>query len=225
MRRVHKKEKQKGASGARLLNIASAIGNQAAGQIMSVVQRQPIKITDEELTELESFYYEGVFHESHEAIIEHLQRDGRLDPNATFVVIDPGEKDDAAYGVNEGQYLSPQELRVSLGAGAAGGEAHHIIPSCIVAVYKYPKDSYNKAWNGIMLPGSKNEKTGKKIRPLTITSALPYHRRNNMFDHPIYTKMVGEQMEKGTDPATLATALKAKINTMGAEKYIDDIKI
>lgn len=225
MERVKKKEGQKVANETRLMNIASAIGNQTTCQMMPVVQNQSIKITDSELTGLESAHYDDVVHKSYEELIEHLQRDGHLDPNAIYMVIDPGEKDETTYGVHEGQYLSPQELRASLGAGTAGGEAHHIIPSCIAAVHKYPKDLYNKDWNGIMLPGSKKETTGKIIRPLTIASALPYHRRNDTFDHPTYTKMVRKEIDKGVNPATLAATLKTKINTMGAGKYIDDINI
>lgn len=225
MEKVQKKEGQKVANGTRLLSIASALGNQTTCQMMPVVQKQSIKITDSELTELESFHYGGAFHRSHEELIEHLKLDGHLDRNAIYMVIDPGEKDETTYGVHEGQYLSPQKLRTSLRAGTAGGEAHHIIPSCIAAVHEYPKNSYNQDWNGIMLPGSKKETTGKIIRPLTAALALPFHRRNDTFDHPAYTKMVRKEIDKGTTPETLAATLKAKINTMGAGKYIDDINI
>lgn len=225
MERVKKKEGQKVANETRLMNIASAIGNQTTCQMMPVVQNQLIKITASKLDGLESDHYVDVVHDSYEELIKHLQRDGHLDPKAIYEIIDPGKKDETTYGVYEGQYLSPQALRSSLKAETAGGEAHHIIPSCIAAVHKYSKDLYNKDWNGIMLPGSKKETTGQIIRPLSITSALPYHRKNDMFDHPAYTKKVIEEIDKGVDPEKLAPTLKTKISTMGAGKYIDDINI
>lgn len=120
--------------------------------------------------------------------------------------------------IKKEQYLDPSKLRTDLGGGA-GGEAHHIIPSCVAEKKGYNADDCNKAWNGILLPGTN---VGDNKNALSTPETLPYHRKGGNRDHPEYTEKVREAL-KHSAPVVLAADFKRRIIALGAGKYIDDI--
>lgn len=134
-------------------------------------------------------------------------------------------KDAPAYSEKKPQYLNSGKLRTALGGSGVGGEAHHIIPSCVVEnrfKAQHPsKLDFNSAWNGIMLPGTIKDST--ELNPLKTSHNLPYHRTAGQHDHPRYTAKVEAALNSEGDSEKLAANLKGKIIVMGAGKYIDDL--
>lgn len=105
---------------------------------------------------------------------------------------------DLTFSKSRGQYLSPAILRANMGGKnlIIGGEAHHIIPSCIAEQYKFSQDLMNQAWNGIILPGCSHGTLGI-INPMTNgTFALPYHRPpSGAYDHASYNKYMATKID------------------------------
>lgn len=105
------------------------------------------------------------------------------------------EWDDPDYKAQrQGQFLNPTTLRRNLGGIGLGGEAHHIIPSCVAEVLVRDgigrKNEYNERWNGILLTGTLNA-YGNIINPLRLPSIYEaFHRNNRQHNHPLYNQYV-----------------------------------
>lgn len=117
------------------------------------------------------------------------------------------------------QYLSSKTLRENLG-NPNGGEAHHIIPSCIAEQLHYDSNECNKAWNGILLQGS----PGKYPFFFSQTAIMPFHRKRQ-YNHPKYNDNVAKVLGHSgiEDAKVLARHLYSVIFQMQPHEFIDDI--
>lgn len=140
------------------------------------------------------------------------------------------EEDDPDYkGMRSRQYLNPTTLRKNMGEVGAGGEAHHIIPSCVAENLNQIGNAsfFNGAWNGVLLNGT--IKGGQVLNPLKGGFVTALHRKDGQRNHPNYNSHVNAllRQKKVTTAAGMQqiveTDLRPKINGMVGQ-YIDDIK-
>lgn len=206
------------------MNTLQMAGNQAVLQRMcNIIQKKKLQITSDKLDYLEGKHFADKVTADYDELVEKLKKIKVLDESADYEVIDSGAIADGAYGAHEAQYLSPSKLRTALNANGDGGEAHHIIPSCIAEKNSWDRDEFNKSWNGIMLPGSMKE--SKVINALKKPKQLPFHRKNNIYDHPEYTakirsKIVGKSQ---SDMPKIASDVLTTIEGMLPGTFIDDM--
>lgn len=159
-----------------------------------------------------------------------------------------GKRDDDEWGAQakKSQFLNPVALRGNLSAQGFGGEAHHIIPGCVVEAMgtRYgwlrrtafmDKNFFNDAWNGIVLRGTIRE--GVESRSFggdnqTVLN-LPYHRKNGLHNHPIYNRYVTRKLQQlinshGSYNIEAAVAVanhtRRKIESMDSSQCLDDIR-
>ena len=90
--------------------------------------------------------------------------------------------------------LNSTKLREEMDAKGKGGEAHHIIPGCVVRRLRLAprfgsETDFNKAWNGILLKGP-GDKKGEFQEELEGDELNIFHRRGNQRNHPDYNRMV-----------------------------------
>jgi hypothetical protein len=128
------------------------------------------------------------------------------------------------------QYLSSHTLRTSMGAKGAGGEAHHLIPSCIAEEIGEDPEFFNSGWNGILLDGS----TGGRnpIKDKKSWTCKVAHREGKKRDHPHYTQTVRDVIKttkeaEGKDFSSASYPYIAEFIKWGIEnsdaKMVDDI--
>lgn len=138
------------------------------------------------------------------AVMEVLKSISLLKANDTYTDGTKDENDDLAYNTSRhSQFLNPTVLRINLNAVGYGGEAHHIIPSCVAETLVRsgigtPND-YNGSWNGVILSGSFSAGNGP-INPLKVPNPFSaFHRNNGQHNHPNYNRYVIGRIGKTKD--------------------------
>mgnify|MGYP001034078672 FL=1 len=145
---------------------------------------------------------------------------------------EPDDSGDTSYCENQHeQYLSAPTLRRNLNAGGKSGEAHHIFPGNIVRSKNLDnngrnKDTFNEAWNGIMLNGTRitDSATGQeKIKHQYSGDAPSILHRNddtwnhNQYDRELCTYIGVNNIQTVEDCQVHAPLIRESIENSGAD--------
>ncbi|MCH5207817.1 MAG: AHH domain-containing protein [Oscillospiraceae bacterium] len=114
-------------------------------------------------------------------------------------------KQDGPFKLHLNKHLNRGKLRKNLKAPKHQGEAHHIIPGCIVdnrgldEKAHARKNDFDDSWNGILLRGPNDDKESNLEQETNGVVLNILHRKGNLRNHPDYNGKVDTLIKNELD--------------------------